>query len=687
MALSTEQQRALAVARARRRKAGILATGERMGEIPGNRIGGAFEDAAPMADRTLPQSQEGTFLDPLVGQGILMGFGDEMKAGVRAGARTLFGDSGKPYGELYEEELGDTRSALEGFRERHPVASPALEIAGAVATTPFIPGGVVARGAGMGTRMAKGAITGATYGGVYGAGSAEGGLEDRALGAASGAAVGTLTGAAAPVVVRGVQAAGRGVGKLVSEITRPLRGLTNREREAARRIAVAMDQDASIQQPRLSLADEAAAIVRGQPVMNIDRGGETVRALGRSAANTSPQARGVLETAINDRYVAQGNRTIDTVRRIVGNVTAQDNRIALQQQAVKVNRPAYKAAYDDPAAQSMWDAGLEQLASAPVVQTAMKQAAITGRNAASLGGFAPFDSPFMVDKATGGLKLRGSMTPTLQFWDHVKRNLDGMGTGDARQAARVLREYLDELVPSYKTARAGAAQFFGAQDALEAGEMFIASRMENEAGRAGLAKMSAPEKKLFAEGFADALVRKISEASDRRNVINSIFISSPAARERVEIALGPQRARELEAFLRVEDLLDKARTAIQGNSTTARQLAELGVAGGVGASYGYTTGDWKSAGGIAIAGLLMRRGLLRIDRNVAQRIGEMLASPDPQIVQRGLKIITKNKRYMDALRAADLPAAAVGAETAADQVRQPLRIELNAGERDRMLAQ
>lgn len=677
MAMNVQQQRALAVARARRRKADILATGERMKEIPGDRIAGAFEAAAPMEGRQVTSGPE-SFMGGAL-QGATMGLADEGAAGlallgippkaaglpiVGPGLATLGLGRAIVGGEDYDREVAERRLRMQMQQSEHPIASTTGEIAGGIATAPLMPGGA---GAGMGTRMARGALAGVGYGGAYGAGTAEGGLEERALGGLVGAGAGGVVGGAAPAIVRTVQGAGNLIGKGVGAVTRPLRGLINTDKEAARQIAIQMAEDAANpKQVRLSLADEASAIAAGQPVFNVDRGGAAVRALARSSANRSPQARSSLETAVKDRFQAQGNRVMDAVKRIVGNVTAQDNRISLQLQATKINKPAYQTAYDDPAAQDMWDAGLEQLASAPVVQSAMKQAAVTGRNAASLGGFQPFDTPFMVDKATGGLKLRGNMRPTLQFWDHVKRNLDGMGV-EGQQAAKVLREYLDQLVPVYKAARAGAASFFNAQDALEAGETFVSSRMSNDIGRAGIAKLSVPERKLFEEGFADALVRKVSEASDRRSVINSIFLSSPAARERIEIALGPQKAKELEIFMRIEDLLDRARQEM-GNSTTARQLVELGIGTGA-AGYGYGTGDWKNAGTV-LTGVLVSHGLFRIDRKVAQRIGEMLASPDPAVTQRGLQIIARNGRYMEALRAADIPAAATGAAQATGQAQQ-----------------
>jgi hypothetical protein len=43
----------------------------------------------------------------------------------------------------------------------------------------------------------------------------------------------------------------------------------------------------------------------------------------------------------------------------------------------------------------------------------------------------------------------------------------------------------------------------------------------------------------------------------------------------------------------------------------------------------------------------------RIDQNVARRVGEMLASPDPDVVQRGVTLIAKTPKLMRVLRAAD----------------------------------
>lgn len=104
------------------------------------------------------------------------------------------------------------------------------------------------------------------------------------------------------------------------------------------------------------------------------------------------------------------------------------------------------------------------------------------------------------------------------------------------------------------------------------------------------------EKKAFATGYASELIDKIKASGDRVNVINQVF-KSQASRESMEMVFGAQKMKQIEAYVRVEDLADRLRGAM-GNSTTARQLAELGIGAGAGA---YATGDWKGAVGGALA--------------------------------------------------------------------------------------
>jgi hypothetical protein len=261
--------------------------------------------------------------------------------------------------------------------------------------------------------------------------------------------------------------------------------------------------------------------------------------------------------------------------------------------------------------------------------------------------------------------------PNLQFWDATKRERDAAANVARRQGdtssvagelARSLRDELDQHVPSYANARAGAAHFFGAQDALEAGQNFVTSKMANGDARQALARMSPTERQLFQDGFVSQFVHKINEIGDRRSILNQIG-GSTAARERLNIALGPQRASELEATLRAEGIMDTARQAIQGNSTTARQLVELGLAGGAAGTggVGAYNMDPKQMTYAAIAGALIG-GKHHIDTRLANRVAEMLTSQDPTVLLRGARVVARDNRLLEGLRSIDRRLSAVGGE-------------------------
>ncbi|QPF87039.1 hypothetical protein IC762_12370 [Bradyrhizobium genosp. L] len=558
----------------------------------------------------------------------------------------------------YEKARDEERAANEEAQQQHPYAYTAAEIAGGAA----IPVGAGATAATLPGRILRGALTGAGVGGLYGAGAGDT-ATDRLTGAATGSLAGAATGALAPPIVEG---AIQGVSHLAQPAINTVRGLFNPEGEASRRVATALERDFQHQGPQVTPEEAAIAQAAGSPTAVIDAGGETTRALARSAANTSPEARQALSGLTQARFGTQNQRAADFVQRLTG--AAGDNPAdieAIQAAARRVNRPAYERAYREGSA--VWNDDLEQLSQAPAVQDAIRQATRTGANRAAAEGFEPVRNPFQFSPE-GHMSLRtnadGSQAlPSLQFWDHVKRNLDDQftklqrsGENSAARDVGDLRSQLlgvlDQEVPSFANARAGAARAFGAQDAMEAGANFVNSRMENADARRALGRMSAPERQLFQRGYASALINKIDEMGDRTTILNKLS-SSPAERERMEIALGPQNSRSVEAFLRVEGLMDRARNAVVGNSTTARQLAELGLAGGAYgiASHGDLTDPRAVATGMLVYGLT--RGNHAINERVARRVGEMLASNNPDVVQRGIQMIARHARILNGFRAMD----------------------------------
>jgi hypothetical protein len=561
--------------------------------------------------------------------------------------------SGDPYDKV--------RAEMQAMKDRgnaaHPYARLGGNVAGSLAVLGPV-GGTQVGGAALGMRGASlggRVLNSAASGGAISAADtlARGGDATDAL---KSGAMGFGLGGAIPALGAAVKG---GVGYLGERLGNLVRGASNPAAEAARRTGLALGQDAASGQVMNSL-DDATARAANIPLMNVDRGGETTRALARSVSNQSPEVRATIEKAASDRFGGQSGRAASFINRVMGgnvdDLAAQD---AIKNTARLTNKPAYDAAFAHPRAQAMWNGELQQLMQAPALQEAVMGATKRGANRAAVEGFKAIKNPFH-QAADGSFKLMqkadGSIAyPSLQFWDQTKRNLDGMiGTaqragdntlaGDLTAIKKKLVETLDTAVPAYKNARQGAAGFFGAEDALEAGKTFFSHPRAVPEARRAFSKFNPSEQKLFATGYASSLIDRIKDSPDRMNIINSMF-KNQAKRESIELAMGPRATRMVEAYVRVEDLADRVRGAM-GNSTTARQLVELGIGGAGGFAL---TGDWKGA----IAGAALTQGPRyvnnNIERNVMKEIGKLLTADDPAAIQKLVSNAAVSSNYMKAL--------------------------------------
>ena len=591
----------------------------------------------------------------LIGQGFALGFGDEIEAFVRS----------KVNGTSFDDEVESVRKELEEFGEAHPVLSTGAEIIGAMA----LPVGGILKGATVAARAARGSAVGAATGAAFGAGTAEGGLEDRAKGAATGAAFGAVGGAAAPVAIEGAIRGGRAAVNALSKAGAPIRGAVNPKQEAATRVAEAIQSDNRLGQG-LPKALASGAQRAGVPVANIDRGGETTQRLARSAINTSPEGGAKINQFIDSRFEGQGERITSAIDGLFGGKrkSAFQRREALQVAAEKERSPLYRKAYEDGDRAIVTDELRRLISTSKTLGTAMKAAEDKGMDAAAIRGFGGFNTK--IDVTNDGLVKFGRgksgqpTFPNLAFWDATKKQLDQAARVAARSGAnedaavfqelsRQLRKELDKAVPSYAKARSKAAEFFGAGDALEAGQKFATSRrIKPEEAAAQIKGMTKAERELFAEGFADELITKVSQTGERRNVVQSIY-NSPDARLRIRTALGDKRANELEARMRLEGLMDLARRA-QGNSTTARQLVELGFAGSAGGFAGFTSGgDPLTIGLSALAGKAGGRIANRSRDAIGREVSKLLTSGDLNAVDSAAKKVAARAGLLSSLRSLD----------------------------------
>ncbi len=528
----------------------------------------------------------------------------------------------------------ESQERYQTFDRQNPNLSGASKFAGGVGSMvaplslPGKAGSVAAKALGMtGDTLGAQVMNSALSGGVIsGADALTRGTDFK-----TAAELGSAFGAAAPL-------AGRLVGSILQPAANTIRSAANPGAAAARNVNEAIGRDARAGTAGMSPTEFAAADAAGLPVTNLDRGGETTRALARSAANTSPEGRAILDKTINDRFESQATRFNQFLDQQHHFPNAPAQAEALQAAAKAINNPAYKKAYQEGSG-GLWSPELERLAGSDSVASAMQAAAKNAKDEAIIGGFGAMNP--RVTFENGLVKFqRGQngmpLYPDLQYWDLVRRELSDAGrraapgTSEARRFnnfASSMNTELDRLVPSYKNARQGAASFFGAENALEAGQKFTTDKFKNGEVRSVVAKMSPLEKQLFADGYVSKLKEVINSVGDRRSVLNRV-LNSPAEREKAVIALGAAKARDLFNRLRQENVLDAARPAIQGNSTTARQLAELGLAGGAyGIGSGFDpTNPTPTALASAAATYAALKGKGAINANVSRHVAELLAS-------------------------------------------------------------
>jgi hypothetical protein len=588
----------------------------------------------------------------------------------RLGYEQFSGDKGGT--ESYRRRRDEVRKTEEEATAQHPAAFIAGEVPAALAM-PLGAAGGATRGGRIVAQIAGGAAGGALN--ETGSSISRG---ESAIDTAKNAGKGALTGGGFGLA-GGV--GGEALGELGSRAMSIYRGTRNVDEEAARRVVEALRSDYDRAGLPIGAEERRAATAAGTPTALVDYGGERTRALARSAANTSPEARSALTELTQDRFEQQSPRIGGFIRRMTGGGDAVGDLETIQAAARRANRGNYARAYA-AGGRGIWSPELERLASSPAVRSAMGSAVERGQNRAVADGFGAFN-PGVKVTPDGRLVFQNGKNgvptyPNLQYWDYVQRELRD-ASGQAARAGRneeagatsalhrQLRDELDRIVPQFGTARRGAAAFFGAEDALEAGQNFVMMNASVPEARRALARMTRPERELFARGFASDLADKIEGTGDNVNVINRAFLNSGAARQKIELALGPQRARQLEALLRVEAVAQQSHRAITGNSTTVRQLAESGLAGAgaVGAVEAIKEHDYNPVHlvGAFVAAALIRHSAQRIDERVARRVGEMLASNDPAVLQRGVQVVASSPVYFEALRRATAASARIGERT------------------------
>lgn len=617
----------------------------------------SFEEGAALLDKEKQNSLSGMAGSALTGalEGVPIA-GPAILGGVERAAAGL---SSLIDGESYSQNLQQGQQAVANAKEANPYSNVAGQVAGNVASlVPLGATGIGARALGMTgpSLMGRAGMSALSSGAISGADSLARGGDTHDAGWSG--LMGLGIGGAIPLVGAGISA---GAKELGTRAAPAINALTKPTAEASRRLGMALTRDIEANPSMLmNRADEAAAAANNIPIVNADRGGETTRALARSVANQSPEARAIIENTASDRFGAQSQRAAEFVNRLT-NGKADDLAYheAIDATARQVNRPAYRASYASPQAQQLFTPRIQELMQSPSVRKAIDLVPKRSADRGAIDGFKEIPNPF-VQNSQGAYVLQrkadGTMVaPTLEFWDHVQRNIasdiskavrkgDKTRVGELTGLKNELLKELDTAVPTFKTARQGAAGFFAADNALEAGRKFANTpKFVPEAVKA-FQSFKPVEKEAFATGYASELIDKIKASPDRSNVINSMF-KTQASRESMSLVFGPQKMREIEAYVRVEDIADRLRGAM-GNSTTVRQLVEMGIGGGAGYAY---TDDWKGAAAGALMAGGARYASKKADAKVMEQIGRLLTSDNKSALRVAVQQAAKNPAYMDAI--------------------------------------
>jgi len=641
--------------------------------------------------------------------GATFNLGDEIE-GARANApafmdainpagRALFGAARTGYGYLtgnnditgtYERERDAARQNDAAAKSNHPYTYAGSELAGAVPAMAALPELGAARTlapaaskiAQFGARTLDAAVTGGEYGALSGAGEGKD-TADRAVNAATGLVSGIVGGAGGNAIGEGAAALATRYG---APVVNTVRGWMDPNGEAARRLARALQADNEMisagTAKGMTPQQWTAARQRGEPVTLADLGAGNTQSLLRSAANTSPEGRAMLEQVLEQRFLTQNQRFADTVRNAIpggpANAGKKADQLVAEYDQGRV--PAYQRAYQQGDRPLLHDSdAVNRLMGTDTFTSAMKRAISSGKDrdaVMGLGGFNPMvsvtpDGRIVFNRGANGIPTY----PNLQYWDQVKRELDAAAnmakrSGDtsstAAQMAQTLRAELDSRVPAYANARGIAEKYFGESNALEAGRSLAGKKMPPDQVERILRQMKPDERQLFQEGYASDLAdRVIGNMADTTNITKGRgILQSPNERRMAAAIFGPGGVAQLEARMHLETIMDAARQAM-GNSTTARQLIEAGLAGGVaGGLYSGWDPTTMAQGAGALAGSRIgaskliseeaRVGLKhmigKVDARTARRVAELLTSNDPRLLRQGYQMAAKSSSIMQGLR-------------------------------------
>ena len=481
-------------------------------------------DRKAVESKNKKNSDDGYFTNlarTALGQGALLGFGDEIEAGLRTGFG-LLGD--------YDKTVGDVRSNVKDFAKENPKTALAAEIGGGLITGGV--GGARAAGTAIGRKVLEKAGTtglaagiGAAEGAIAGVGAGED-AASRTVGGLVGAGAGGVLGGAAPAAVGAIKS---GVNRARSTVSD----------KAARDIAdikalQAIEEANTTPEKVISGLDETRASGVTDSMIP-DVAGDATRGLARGASTISGEGRVIAQKALDDRAANLGDEIANDVGGVLagGKTARQATEEIIERQSRNASND-YNAAFyvdGDPAGAEVTVpvSKLKGLLGGSKMKAAYERAV---EDAELESVPMPKYDDIISGKATGDISLRQL--------HYMKMGLDGAIETGARQGSlasntkRLLvgrknefLKLLDDAAPqidgesSYKIARNKFAGDAALRDAIEEGKKFMSGDPDELAGIVG--KMSESEKEAFRIGVAQAVRNSVDSAADLADAGKRIF--------------------------------------------------------------------------------------------------------------------------------------------------------------------
>jgi hypothetical protein len=586
-----------------------------------------------------------------LGQGLLMGFGDEAEAAFFNPLDAIGSAIGLTDGAEYSAALEDIRGKLDAYRADRPLEAIGYEVGGAV--VPALAAGLFSGGAGgaavgaataarLGPTAARiatspvvrGAVTGAASGGVSGFGAGEGGFVERAGSAGQGALLGGALGGTVPVVAQKV---GQGVRTVADSFG--IGGASRAQTFAERKMLEALERDGLTPDEALKRLQDAQAM-GVTDVTPADLGENMRGSAWRSQAIPNPNRNAVVEQ-FAERQTGQAGQIADTASRLSGvkntGYTFIDD---LDEQVRNEAAPLYREAYTGP--QAMLDPKpFQPFMGRKVIVDAYKKA-IDLADIRGDGNMPPLAN-----------LLRGNALPT-EAAHQIKQGLDALieaetdvmtGKMTTRGAALVkLKNEWNTAITSqndaYKQANIQFADRARLRDAFTTGAKF--SGMPEEELVRMVNKMTPAEREALKSGVITRVQELASDTTDATNFVKTVF-GSPKRRMALRLAFNDPKAFEtFERFIKVQTEKVRTQADVFGNSKTVQRqmaMADGGIDRSAVMDIGMNAATANVPGLIRNVGQQVAARASGMNEKSAEAMSKMLFEMDP----------AKQKQFLDLL--------------------------------------